>query len=328
MTGLAYRAALPVYRKLRQLKNRALNLLDPPVVVLLYHRVTVLPSDPHALAVSPENFRSQMLFLKRNFPLVRFADDWSGRKEPAVAVTFDDGYADNALEALPVLAEVGVPATFFVSTGTIGTREEFWWDELERLLFGKIAYPAQFLLRDAVFAKGWPTESPDQRRLLHDELHCLFSRKIGPSSREDWLDQLRSWAGLDRSGRESHRPLTPEELKTMAASPWATIGAHTVTHTPLTLLAVEEQRQEIIGSRQQLESLVGREISVFSYPFGTRLDYDQRSLRLCREAGFCKVASNFPGQAHRWTDPCQIPRQLVRNWDLQTFANIMGSFWA
>jgi peptidoglycan/xylan/chitin deacetylase (PgdA/CDA1 family) len=101
--------------------NRLLNLVDPPVVVLLYHRVTTLTSDPEMLSVSPDNFRAQMRHLKETVPLVRFEEDWTKVSKPAVAITFDDGYADNALEALPILEEVGVPATFFVSTGTIGT---------------------------------------------------------------------------------------------------------------------------------------------------------------------------------------------------------------
>ena len=327
MAGLAYRTALPVYRKLRRLKNRVLNLVDPPVVVLIYHRVNVLPSDPHLLAVSPENFRAQMRFLKRNFQVVRFEEDWADLKGPAVAVTFDDGYADNAREALPILEEVGVPATFFVSTGTLGTREEFWWDELERVILGEAALPARFRLEDRVHGRSWPTATREERLALHGELHPLVET-LGAARREEWLEQLRAWAGLDRTGREANRPLTPEELKTLAASRWATIGAHTVTHTPLALLSEEEQRQEIVGSRQQLERLLGREITVFSYPFGRKNHYDRTSVRLCRETGFRRAASNFPGQAHRWTDSFQIPRQLVRNWDADTFAARLKDFWA
>src|ERR1700674_4950010 len=95
--------------------NRFYNFVDPPVVVLLYHRVTTIPSDPEMLAVSPDNFRAQTRYLKENFPIVRFEEDWTKARKPAVAITFDDGYADNVLEALPILEEVEVPATFFVS---------------------------------------------------------------------------------------------------------------------------------------------------------------------------------------------------------------------
>lgn len=319
-------ALLAGYRRLRRLKNRTLNLFDSPVVVLTYHRVTVPTCDPHRLAVSPENFRAQMSFLQRNFPIVRFEDDWQGVTEPAVTVTFDDGYADNFRQALPILEEVGVPATFFVSTGTLGTLHEFWWDELERVVLGEAGYPGRFRLEDHQYGRSWSTVTMQERLLLHDDIHSL-ARKVGTSRREDWLEQLRVWAGLDRIGREANRPLRPEEVRLLAASRWATIGAHTVAHTPLALLAEEEQRREIIGSKRQLEELLAGEVPVFSYPFGTREDYDQISIRICREAGFRRAAANFPGQSHRWTDPWQVPRQLVRDWDLPTFAAEMERFW-
>jgi len=55
-------------------------------------------------------------------------------KKPAVAITFDDGYADNALEAVPIMDEVGIPATFFISTGNIDTKSEYWWMTLKESL--------------------------------------------------------------------------------------------------------------------------------------------------------------------------------------------------
>ena len=106
-----------------------------------------------------------------------------------------------------------------------------------------------------------------------------------------------------------------------------TIGAHTVTHTRLSRLSKEAQREEIVASKRELEAWIGREISTFSYPFGRRSDYTQQSIALCRQAGFSKAAANFPGQAHRWTDPYQIPRHLIRNWQVEEFAEKLRGFW-
>ena len=147
-------------------KNRLVNLFDPPVVVLLYHRVTTLISDPQLLAVSPDHFRAHLQFLKSNYTLVRFEEDWSKVEKPAVAITFDDGYADNARETLPILEKLRVPATFFVSTGTIGTEHEFWWDELEHLVFGENYFPLQFALADDRFGRTWPTSTAAERKVL------------------------------------------------------------------------------------------------------------------------------------------------------------------
>jgi len=317
--------AQKVVRTARTTRNRLLNIIDQPVVVLMYHRVTLLPADPQMLAVTPENFRAHLRYLKRNYNIVRFEDDWSDVEKPAVVITFDDGYADNAIEALPIIEEMGVPVTFFITTGTVGTRQEFWWDELERLILGAWAFPARFTLDDSRFGQVWPTGTAVERETLYREIHPLM-KKVDAGCRADWLMQLRHWADAGEEGRETNRAMSFEELRRLADSKWVTIGAHTVTHTSLSSLPAAEQREEIIGSRRHLENWLGQEIRVFSYPFGAKRDYTRDSVALCKEAGFVKGAANVPGQAHRWTDPYRIPRQIVRNWDGATFARHMESF--
>jgi peptidoglycan/xylan/chitin deacetylase (PgdA/CDA1 family) len=322
----AYHLIRASFRKVRAARNYFLNIFDSPVIILIYHRVTELEADPEMLAVSPDNFRRQMEFLKQQFRIVRFDKDWSDLKERAVAITFDDGYADNVLEALPILEEVGVPATFFVSTGRIGSDNEFWWHQLEGILLRDGEYPPRFKLNDSRYGREWDTNTLQQRKKLYDSLNELMLN-ISPDRQEVWLDQLRKWSGLDKAAGTFHRSMTREELKKLAANPWAVIGAHTVTHSALSALTEEQQRKEILPSKQALENITGTKITTFSYPFGRKRDYNNTSVRLCREAGFDKAASNFPGQVHRWTDQYQLPRHLVRNWDLETFAAKMESFW-
>lgn len=307
-------------------RNWLLNRIDPPVVVLLYHRVGTLAEDPQMLAVTPENFRQQLRYLRERYPILRFEDDWSGISRPSVAITFDDGYADNLHEALPILEEVGVPATFFVTSGYVGSSREFWWDDLERIIGGTPSLPERFSLDDRDFGRNWPTGTAAERETLFRQLHPLM-KKLTPERRDGWLEQLRRWAAVSEQGRGTHRSLTQEELRRLAASFWVTIGAHTVTHTPLSSLTPERQREEIVRSRHDLEEWLGRPVPVFSYPFGARCDYDRASVRICREAGFARVAANVAGQAHRWTDPLQVPRQLVRNWPVDEFAARMKEFW-
>jgi len=306
--------------------NRLINRIDPPVVILLYHRVTTLPSDPEMLAVTPGNFREQMLHLKDTFPIVRFEEDWSKISKPAVCVTFDDGYADNALEALPILEEVEVPATFFISTGTIGSRSEFWWHEVERIILEKQSLPPLFTLEADSFERSWSTGLPEDRQEFYQGL-VRHMNDADAEHRTDWLVQLRRWAQTNEEAADRHRAMTVDELRLLAGSSRVTIGAHTVTHTRLSSLSPAVQREEISASKRELEAWLGREIAIFSYPFGRRSDYTQESIALCRQAGFSKAAANFPGQAHRWTDPYQIPRHLVRNWPLEIFTGKLRGFW-
>jgi peptidoglycan/xylan/chitin deacetylase (PgdA/CDA1 family) len=104
------------------------RVLKPRVTVLLYHRVSDDARDN--LTVGVEQFERQMALLAsrcRVIPLreaiARGAQDRCDR--PVVAVTFDDGYLDNYTTAAPILQRHGIPASFFVSTGLIGTETPF-----------------------------------------------------------------------------------------------------------------------------------------------------------------------------------------------------------
>ena len=93
------------------------------------------------------------------------------------------------------------------------------------------------------------------------------------------------------------------------------VGAHTSSHGTLSALPVAAQRSEIVESKARLEEITGRAVTSFAYPFGGRADYTPMTVGLVREAGFALACSNVPGLVRRRTDPFQLPRVLVRNWD-------------
>ena len=92
------------------------------VVVLCYH--SVHPSSTFPSSTSPKLFERHMRWLSEECDLIPFIRAWDERSRPnrfrpAVAVTFDDGFADNHTHALPTLLRYEIPATFFVTTGLI-----------------------------------------------------------------------------------------------------------------------------------------------------------------------------------------------------------------
>src|SRR5689334_22252023 len=104
--------------------------------ILLYHRVTNLETDPQLLAVTPENFAAHVEILRELTLPMRLpelvADVRAGKPlaRSAVAVTFDDGYADNLDHAAPLLRDRQIPATVFVATAGLNNAAEFFWDDL------------------------------------------------------------------------------------------------------------------------------------------------------------------------------------------------------
>lgn len=121
------------------------------LTVLNYHQVNDLAED--FSTVSTCAFRKQMEFLKDHYQVVPLSEAVErlrrpGRSERLVSITFDDGYADNARVAAPILRAISLPATFFVSTDLIGSSQPFphdivqgrppqehmTWDDLRRLV--------------------------------------------------------------------------------------------------------------------------------------------------------------------------------------------------
>ncbi|KGA94349.1 polysaccharide deacetylase [Leptospirillum ferriphilum] len=122
---------------------------SPQALVLMYHQIVPEGSPegwvPSSLAdarygVTLRNFARQMSFLRENGINVVSLDDWIGGQvpgdsspSPCVIVTFDDGYESDWTLAAPVLESFSVPATFFVSTGYLGSTGMMNEDQLARL---------------------------------------------------------------------------------------------------------------------------------------------------------------------------------------------------
>ncbi len=315
-------------------------------LVLLYHRIAELQSDPQLLAVTPAHF-SQHLEVIRDYgvpmSLTEMLSAFRNRRLPdrAIAVTFDDGYADNLDLGEPLLERHGVPATLFVTTSYMDGEREFWWDDLERLLLCPGRLPGvlrlhiggtvhEWSLGDAAFysedARGrvldWNvelTEDPSPRHDVYRTL-CRLLRTVSDGEREAVLDELSSMAGTTSAGRRTHRPLSRERLARTSAMGLLDVGSHSTSHSTLSALPVSAQRSEIEASRACLQDVTGRDVAGFSYPFGGRTDYTRKTVSLVRDAGFDFACSNMPALVRPRSDRFQLPRVLVRNWDADAFA--------
>ena len=316
----------PVVVKARNLRNTALY---GGCSVLLYHRVADLETDPQLLAVSPERFDQQLAFLKKEYHVLSVEEFdhhlFQAKKFPArsVLLTFDDGYADNHHQARPILERHGLQALFYIASGYIGSGREFWWDEVERIFRMNAALPPAFTFAKADFQLSW--SNVEQRDEVYDSLLAEL-RKLPSAERDAILAELRIKLNSS-TARPSHLPMTDDELKAFAASPSVVIGAHTVGHPSLASLTEEQQWQEINGSLEALETMLGKKVSYFSYPFGTGADFSDITVKVARDAGFKHVAANWPALVHARSPRFKFPRFLVRDWEVPEFSQRMNAFF-
>lgn len=295
--------------------------------VLLYHRVSSLDFDPQLLSVTPEHFEEHVIYLKQNYRVLSVSEFYeilvSKRRFPSksVLLTFDDGYADNYLNALPILERHNLQALFYVATATVNTQGEFWWDAVERIVF-EGTRPS--MVNTIQIGKTQFVLNSDFQNLYRALLPAL--RMLAPDLRDDKINELAD-AFKCLNNRESHRAMSWEELKSMQRSTSAVIGAHTHLHPSLAALTPEEQKSEILKSKFLLETNLGININHFSYPFGTRTDYTEETIRICREAGFKMVAANYPQLVNRKSDLFAFPRNLIRDWNIEDFKRNLLSFY-
>lgn len=291
-------------------------------LILGYHRIADVDWDPFSLSVSPEHFAEHLEILRaRANPLplthlVRSLDEGRLRRA-GIAVTFDDGYADNLSLAKPLLEKHRVPATIFVAPAHLGA--EFWWDGLSRLLCPGSALPD--IIRVVVEKESltWISPAPND---LHGRRRLLFSihRRLLPLSHLEIrriMDGLTTAVAIASPSTSTHRALTAQELVELARGDLVDIGAHGDTHSALATLPVARQESEIQQSKVLLEGLLRRPTLGFAYPYGS---VSVQTINLVRRSGFAFACASQTDVTSRRSNRFCLPRFWIPDWDGRTFS--------
>jgi peptidoglycan/xylan/chitin deacetylase (PgdA/CDA1 family) len=272
---------------------------DFRVFVLEYHAVEAGPGRMREGAVPAGIFRRQVRWLRRRFPLVTVAEAAErlrgGLERDLVALTFDDGYADNAEVAFPILRDEGVPATIYLATAFLDG-EELWFDVARRALgslaVGRGTPPADAILHVLLGAPPWRLES-SMRRL-----------KDAPAARRlAAVDALRPLAG----DQPAARPMTWDQARALQAA-GIELGAHTVHHPILSRLDAESQAAEIAGSLRRLDEELGPRPRTFAMPNGSARDYDRSTLEILRRLPFVAACTTRRGSNGAGADLLELRR--------------------
>jgi len=286
--------------------DRRFDGAGPKALILSYHRVAEVGPDRWSLCVTPQHFAEHLDVLSGQWRVLRLRDLVCALQEGrlpdrSVVITFDDGYTDNLHNAKPLLEKHGKPATIFVSSGYVGSEREFWWDELEQILG----------------CEGNPDLS------LYRSLHRVLLQ-VAETERRQILDGLRELVGVRPGVRESHRPLSEQELSELARGNLVEIGAHTFTHALLPALPEAQQRVEIQRDKVRLQEILGRNVEHFAYPYGS---CDEITAALVRSAGFASACSTHSGYVDKYADRFQLPRLAVEDWEGEEYARRLSDWY-
>ena len=275
------------------------------LTVTIFHRVTpqpdpLFPEEHHA-----ESFEVEMRRLREWFNVLPLGEAIAGVEAgslPArsLAITFDDGYANNYTVALPILKRLGLSATFFLATGFLdGGR--MWNDtvlESIRRFEGK-----RLDLTDLGLSVHSTATIPERRRAI--EMLLPRIKSLPSKERSETAQAIAQRADVVLP---EDLMLTSAQVRDMHAQGME-IGAHTVSHPILAKLPDAEARREIAESRTCLEALLKTRVDLFAYPNGKPGDdYCGVHADMTRELGFRAAFSTMPGTVRRDGDRYQLPR--------------------
>jgi peptidoglycan/xylan/chitin deacetylase (PgdA/CDA1 family) len=280
------------------------------LAILRYHAICgpegYSYADPQ-ICITPENFERHVAYLTRAYTVVRLEDavraftDGTTLPPNAVAITFDDGYADN-LPAARVLARYGASATFYITAGCLSGGEPFWPAELRHLVQG--IPDQQITLNAGPVHLELPLTSDAQRAAALKRLTRTFKSHPLPV-REALRAQLRT---LARGGAFPRVMLTWDDVREMHGL-GMTIGSHTMTHPNLPSAGLAAARLELIQSRERLEAEIGAPVLLFSYPNGGAETYVTRELQqVVRDVGYVAASTSRNAFAGRDSDLYALER--------------------
>ena len=183
-----------------------------------------------------------------------------------ILITFDDGYRNLKTMMTPVINELRIPVTLFITC-----RNEYWMDLLDIAEHQSIGlqklekdFPAVRNCKSNAAIKNW-AKTLNRTEINH--FTALLWDILGPKLKEYEI---------------YYEILDKRELKEMAANEMISLANHGAHHLSFQNLNLEEMHQEVLQCREYLRDIDTQYSNIFAYPFG---DYDERSYRYLRSVG-------------------------------------------
>ena len=288
------------------------------IAILIYHQVLDERDPLRPYEVDKRTFERQVRILTRYFNVLPLSEAIDRANEftlprNTICITFDDGYADNRRNALPILQKFGVTASFFVATGFMDGS----------MMFNDLVIEAVRSCSDAEIIADEliePVEvgSTDQSRFSAVRRILASIKYLPQQERQECAEKL---AGKYSAKLTNCEMMTRDQIRALQSAGMA-IGAHTVTHPILLNLTDEMSKSEILESKLHLEDILQEDVTTFAYPNGKRdQDFGQREVSFVQECGFRLALSTEWSTATSESARFELPRVSIgTNRGLRLFA--------
>jgi len=232
--------------------------------------------------LTQETFESHIKLYKKHFNVVSLDDYYNERfsnEKFNICITFDDGFANNHKYVLPLLEQYQVPATFFLTAIRAAGYDILWNDFLG--IVSKYG-PDTLVYKDETYYKGRFDNyiSKEGEISLAQKLHA-----VGFAEKEEMMKLLYPLVPFKTNKQEEDYwlQMTEEQIKELSASRFVNIGAHGHYHNDLGKINICDAIDELIFSKQYLESIIGKPVNSFAFPYGV---YTPEVIAAAKKAGY------------------------------------------
>lgn len=228
-----------------------------------------------------------------------------GRERYAV-LSFDDGYRDNLTVAYPLLKQMDVPFTLFLTSGFLDRTSEIWWMALERMIADQDA------LR---FATGSdvsriPCATLAEKQACYTALVQLLTQELDETGQRAMVRRLCELNGFSLLALADEVMLNWDEARELAWDPLVSIGAHTHDHHALARLPEAAAEADIRRGIRRIEDELGKRPGFLAYPYGGAEAAGLREAALAAGAGIRAGVTTVPGvlRSIHARQPMLLPR--------------------
>jgi len=286
-----------------RLAANLLQTLEPRLNILMYHRVMPDLDPLRPWEIDQQQFRQHMQWISAVFNVIPLSEAVEqlkngSLKRRSLAITFDDGYLDNATHALPILKEFGFHATFFCTSAWL-EGGQMWNDKVIESIR---LWPDSTLSIDALKLKELPVKSLAEKNKAIETILPILKYQP-PAQRQEIADSL--------SAKVSELPqlmMLSEQLKQLHAAGMG-IGGHTHSHPIIANLDDETLKKELSINKRKLEEVIGENITLFAYPNGKPgTDFHKDQIQLLKDTGYSMAVTTKPATACPNSKLFELPR--------------------
>ena len=276
----------PLAKKTIFLVERYISRLQSPNVSLLFHRVVpnLNHPDPESLCITVAEFDQTLSYLSKTFPLLTIDQFLAG--DFGVHITFDDGYLDNYLHALPVLLKYCSPATFFITTSFVQGIAP-WWDHLWSIVTKSQPHDSRYSSYEYI------------RNQLRPSLMTASSTH-------------QTLAAFDPESSQELPPfMSPQHIADLSTCPGITIGCHSHAHHVSSSLTPDQFQLDLFIASSLLQTWTSFPPTTYAYPYGHRNSWSNTNIKILKSSGYTSGFSNIPGYHTKHSNQFSIRRFLI-----------------